>query len=92
MNAPTLRHSPAAGLRRQRAASLKTVLGHRLRGMARRIWSALENTARLHAASELLREASRLQASDPAIASSLRALATASTPSHPRADTLARAA
>ena len=100
MNAPTLRHSPAAGIRRQRAASLKTVLGHRMRGLARRIWSALENTARLHAASELLRQASRLQATDPAIAASLRALteahAPASTPTsttfHPRADTLARAA
>ena len=92
MNAPTLRHLPAAGTRRQRAASLKTVLGHRMRGLAGRIWSALENTARLHAASQLLREASRLQATDPAIAASLRALATASTPSHPRADTLARAA
>jgi hypothetical protein len=92
MNAPTLRHSPAAGLRRQRAASLKTVLGHRMRGLARGIWSALENTARLHAASELLREASRLQASNPALADSLRTLATVPTPSQSRANTLARAA
>jgi hypothetical protein len=91
MNAPTLRHLPAAGTRRQRAASLKTVLGHRLRGLAARIWSALENTARLHAASELLREASRLQAGNSALADSLRTLATIPTPSHPRADTLARA-
>jgi hypothetical protein len=91
MNAPTLRHLPAAGTRRQRAASLKTVLGHRMRGLARRIWSALENTARLHAASELLREASRLQAGNSALADSLRTLATIPTPSHPRADTLARA-
>jgi hypothetical protein len=92
MNAPSLRPSHAPGSRRQRAASLKTVLGHRLHGLASGIWSALETTARLHAASELLREASRLQASDPVLADSLRALTCATNPSHSRAGTLARAA
>jgi hypothetical protein len=92
MNAPTLRPSHTAGFRRQRAASLKTVWRHRLSGFATRVWSVLEDTARLHAASELLREASRLQATDPGVAASLRALALVPQQTKPRADTLARAA
>jgi hypothetical protein len=92
MNAPTLRHPSVAGLRRQRAASLKTVWSHRLSSLATRIWSALETTARLHAAPDLLREASRLQATDPGIAASLRALAGATNQPDPRAATQARAA
>jgi hypothetical protein len=79
-------------LRRQRAASLKTVWRHRLGGLATRIWSVLEDTARLHAASDLLREASRLQATDPLIADSLRALALVPQQTNPRAHTPARAA
>ena len=92
MNAPTLRQSPVAGVRRQRAASLKTVWSHRLGGLASRVWSSLETTARLHAASDLLREANRLQATDPGVAASLRALAGATPQSDPRAATVARAA
>ena len=91
MNAPTLRHRHA-GLPRQRAASLKTVWAHRLSGFAAAIWSALENTARLHAASELLREAGRLQATDPSLADALRALAIVPHQTNPHAATVARAA
>jgi len=89
MTAPTQRHPLAAGFRRQRAASLRTVWSHRLRGLAAGIWSALENTARLHAAAEMLREASRLKTTDPGLAASLRALAIQRP--HPRAATVARA-
>lgn len=91
MNAPTPRHLSAAGTRRRRAASLKTVWSHRLAAWVSGVWSALEETARLHAASDLLREASRLQSTDPRVAASLRALATA-TDRPPRAATGARAA
>lgn len=92
MNAPMLRSPSAAGSRRWRAASLKTVWGHRLASLASGVWSALEETARLHAAADLLREASRLDSTDPRVAASLRDLARATDRPHPRAATVARAA
>ena len=66
-----IHHAAAYG----RAASLKQVLGHKVLAAWHRVWAAMETTARLHAAPQLLQQASRMEISNPELADALRRIA-----------------
>lgn len=66
-----IHHAAAHG----RAASLKQVLSQKALAAWHRVWVAMETTARLHAAPQLLQQASQMEISNPDLADALRRIA-----------------
>jgi hypothetical protein len=75
----TLSHPSRLYLPRRRAASLRQVLMQRAERTLRGLWQALEAAGQRRAAPELLAQADILESSHPALAESLRELASRDT-------------